>query len=180
MSDFFIAIIVVVAVGLVAWPVFRRDGEEKAVRVEDTELGEALAEKDAALLAISELEADYEMGNLSRKDYLELRRKYDEQAVALLKSVDGIRNERKYDEELRLDEEIEAQIARVRQSGDGRRITTDKTCPACGAVVLPDALFCSGCGTALATNCQVCSAAVGADDRFCCRCGAALKVVATE
>ena len=181
MIEFFVAVMVLTAIGVVVWPLVRKIGDGKAPGlVEDTELGEMLAQKDAALLAISELEADYEMRNLSQDDYVELRRKYEEQAMALLKSVDELRSERVIDTANRIDEEIEVMVTRIRGARDGRKIAGGNACPTCEAPVLPDAAFCSGCGIALGTRCYACSAAVSADDRFCFRCGAALNTIAAE
>ena len=181
MIEFFVVVMAFTAIGVVAWPLVRKkgDGKEPAL-VEDTELGELLAQKDAALLAISELEADYEMRNLSQDDYVELRKKYEEQAMALLKSVDELRSKRVIDAANDIDEEIEVLVTRMRGARDGRKIVSGNTCPKCEAPVLPDAAFCSGCGTALDTRCYACSAAVSADDRFCFQCGAALNTIASE
>ena len=181
MIQFFVAVMALTAIGVVAWPLVRKTGDRKDPGlVEDSELGEILAQKDAALLAISELEADYEMRNLSQDDYLELRNKYAEYAMALLKSVDELRSERVVDTATRIDEEIEARVARMRRAREGQKIAGGNACPTCQATVLSDAAFCSRCGTALKTHCYVCSAAVSADDRFCLQCGAALNTTTPE
>lgn len=181
MTEFFVAVMVLAAIGAVIWPLVRKIGSGKEPGlVEDTELGEMLAEKDAALLAISELEDDYEMRNLSQDDYVELRKKYNEQAMALLKSVDELRSERGIGAASRINEEIEARVTRIRAAGDGRKIAGGNACPTCAAPVPPDAAFCSGCGAALGTRCDACSAVVSADDRFCFQCGAALHTAASE
>ncbi len=181
MIEFFVAVMALTAIGAVIWPLVRKTGSGKEPGlVEDIELGEMLAEKDAALLAISELEADYEMRNLSRDDYVELKKKYDEQAMALLKSVDELRSERVIGTASRINEEIEARVTRIRAARDGQKVAGGNACPTCAAPVPSDAEFCSGCGTALGTRCYACSAVVSADDRFCFQCGAALHTTASE
>ena len=95
MIELFIVVMALTAIGVVAWPLVKKiEGGETLELVEDTELGELLAQKDAALLVISELETDYEMRHLSQDDYMELRKKYEEQAMVLLKSVDELRSKR--------------------------------------------------------------------------------------
>ena len=181
MIECFVIIMAFTTIGVVAWPLVRKKGGGKEpALVEDTELGEMLAQKDAALLAISELETDYEMRNLSQDDYVELRKKYEEQAMALLKSVDELRSERVIDTANDIDKEIEGMVTRIRGARDGRKISGQNACPTCEAPVLPDAAFCSGCGTALGTRCYACSAAISAGDRFCFQCGAALNTRAIE
>lgn len=181
MIQFFVAVMALTAIGVVAWPLVRKAGDRREPGlIEDTELGEMLAQRDAALMAISELETDYEMRNLSQDDYLELRKKYDENAMALLKSVDELRSERVINTSKSIDEEIEARVTEIRRARDGRKISDGSACPACAVPVLPDAAFCSGCGTALGTHCYACSVAVSAGDRFCFRCGAALNAIAPE
>lgn len=181
MINFFIAVITLAAFAIVVWPLVRNFGDGRGHQaVEDTELGEVLAQKDLALLAIEELESDYEMGNLSQKDYTELRNKYDDQAVALLKSVDELRDERTLEMADNLDMKIEAEVALLRGGRDGRRTARGSDCPTCGVSALPGATFCHRCGTGLATVCHACSVAVGADDRFCPYCGAALSRIPVE
>jgi hypothetical protein len=175
MTTFLAILILLVSVAAVAWPLLKRIGSREAhALVEDAAVSEMLARKDAALLAISELESDFEMGNLSESDYLELRNKYDEQAVTVLRAVDELHRERVSDEVSRLDEEIEARVARMRGAGDGKRGASGGPCPGCGALQGPDAMFCPRCGTALGSRCPDCAAAVAADDRFCFRCGTTL------
>ena len=178
MIEFFAVVMAFTAIGVVAWPLVRKTrGGETLELVEDIELGELLAQKDAALLALSELEDDYEMRNLSQDDYVELRKKYEEQAMALLKSVDALRSERIIDAANNIDEEIEVMVTRIRGVKDGRKIAGGNACPKCEAPVLPDATFCSHCGTALGSRCYACSAAVNADDQFCFQCGAELNTI---
>jgi len=181
MIVFWIALVVFASIGVVAWPLVRGIGDKNGTKlVEDIEVSETLAQKDAALLAINELESDYEMGNLSQDDYRELRKKYEEQAVALLKTVDDLRSERALDTANHIDEEIEARVSRIRGARRARAGAAADACPGCGAPVQADDMFCSGCGSALGTKCPGCSAAVSAVDRFCFRCGATLDPVTNK
>jgi len=181
MTMFFIVMMLAAAAAVVVWPIMRgRDGRDESL-VEDMELGEVLAKRDAALLAIDELEADYQMGNLSETDYAELRRKYEEQAVSVLRSVDDVRGTRTQVADGYLDDEIEAQIARRRQARPAAPAPPAATgCPACGAALVRGAAFCVRCGAAVVSTCDACDAAVNPSDRFCGTCGADLRAVPAE
>jgi len=182
MTEAFITLMALTAMAAVLWPVFKRHELVDDTLVEDTELGEVLAKKDAALLAIDELEADYQMGNLSESDYTELRRKYDEQAVAVLRSVDETRGERVLADEDHFDALIEAQVARRRQIRKPVMAVQAAAsgCPSCGQRLVPGAAFCAYCGTPAASTCHACAAEVGPNARFCAHCGTALGAVAAE
>lgn len=192
MITFLAAIIWLAAIGTVSWPLFRRIGSKTDPGLfEDTEVNELLTQKDATLFAINELESDYEIGSLSKSDYQELRNKYEEKAVAIIKTVDEIRSERGLQEISAFDDEIEARVlnlraarstteadieARVLKLRRTNKGTPDgKSCPGCGALLQPDAVFCSRCGVAQSMKCPGCSAQVRAEDRFCLRCGIALS-----
>ena len=190
MINFLAAIVVLGAIGIVSWPVLRGINTKNSHGLEDTEVSELLSQKDAALFAINELESDYEIGSLSQGDYQELRKKYEEKAVALIKTVDELRNESGLDEISHIDEEIEARVSSLRrakntteQDIEARALNLRRTkgmpdgkaCPGCGLPLQPDAVFCSRCGVALSMKCPGCSAQVRAGDLFCLRCGMALS-----
>ncbi len=190
MITFWAALMVLAAVTFVSWPlVGRRVAKTARVVTENGEFGELLAQKDAALFAINELESDYEMGSLSKTDYQELRSKYEEKALSLIKTADEIRNSRNADVAKEIDEEIEEKVAGLRTQGvkaviaqgglrASRVIGTARTCPDCGTQVGPEDDFCFRCGMSLTRKCPNCSAAVGADDRFCAKCGTKLGTAA--
>jgi predicted nucleic acid-binding Zn ribbon protein len=193
MITFWASIIVLISIGLVAWPLLKGTSGRIPQLVEDTEVSELLSQKDATLFAISELESDFNMGNLSQSDYQELRHKYEEKAVALMKTADGLRSEREVESVDGIDKEIEARVAFLRAARDtdtldvaaspanipavkkgGRRKTAGKACPACGAPLEADDQFCFRCGAASSAKCPGCGAEIGADDQFCFKCGAVL------
>ncbi len=79
----------------IAWPLLvgrpetNPEGEEG--EGEDTlVLDELLLQKDATYSAIKELEFDHAMGNLSKEDYRELAGRYEDKAMALLKTIDQV------------------------------------------------------------------------------------------
>src|SRR3990172_6688163 len=115
MITFVAAIVVLTAIGIVSWPLLRGAGTKRGpALLQDFEVSELLTQKDATLFAINELESDYEIGSLSKNDYQELRKKYEEKAVALIKTVDDLRSERGLDEVSYIDEEIEARVSSLR------------------------------------------------------------------
>ncbi|MFH0941989.1 MAG: zinc-ribbon domain-containing protein [Chloroflexota bacterium] len=174
MITFLAAIMVLAAIGIVSWPLLRGTGAKNGPGLfEDTEVSELLAQKDTTLFAISELESDYEIGSLSQSDYRELRKKYEEKAVALIKTVDELKRARGFQGINHIDEEIEVRVLGLRGAKKGT--PEGKYCPGCGAQFEADDQFCSRCGAALNAKCPGCSAQVSAEDRFCFRCGAALS-----
>lgn len=94
-----LALMLVASVGVavyVAWPLLVSRNEQQPDRAEDergSALDELLVEKDATYSAIKELEFDHAMGNLSRQDYQELVSRYEDKAVALLKTIDEVSHE---------------------------------------------------------------------------------------
>lgn len=193
MITFFAMIMLLASLGVVSWPLMRgTGGKGRPLSVEDSEMSGMLVQKDETLFAISELEADYEMGTLSAADYRELRSKYEEKAMALIKNVDALRDERGVEGTNNIDEEIEAAVSSLRARTTrapvaeapspkmpvfqerGQSEAVNKSCHGCGAQLKADDLFCSRCGTALSKKCPGCSATVASGDGFCFRCGAAL------
>ena len=66
-------------------------------------------------------------------------------------------------------ENINVQDFFVKKEG---QVQTDKRiCGQCGNEVLPNALFCSHCGSKLGKKCKNCGHDLGADVRFCPNCG---------
>jgi uncharacterized protein with PIN domain len=93
----------------------------------DEELAELLSKKNSILMAIKDLDFDYEQGKLSEGDYLELRDHYRKQAVVLLKQID----------------ELQAERSQKKRSRKGQ------ACPECGERVRKGDKYCSTCGTKL-------------------------------
>ena len=151
MITFFTAFIVLAAIGMVAWPLLK-GSQSKPGLVMDTRVGELLAQKDETLLAISELESDYNMGNLSQGDYRELRQKYEEKAVSILKAVDGLREEQALQGAASIDEEIEARVARLRAARESPVPdidTKDEKLPPGKRGQKAAAKYCASCGARL-------------------------------
>jgi uncharacterized protein with PIN domain len=93
----------------------------------DEELAELLSKKNSILIAIKDLDFDYEQGKLSEEDYFELRDHYKKQAVVLLKQIDELQAKR----------------------GQKRRSRKGQSCPECGERVQKGDKYCSACGAKL-------------------------------
>jgi hypothetical protein len=88
------------------------------------------ARKNAALLAILDLEAEREANRLSAEEFEALQREYELAALAAIKELDVLREARSGDDPL------EAEIASLR---------AELSCPICGSVREPGGA-CTRCG----------------------------------
>ena len=66
--------------------------------------------EQAARSALYEIELDFQLGNISESDYRTLRERYLQRALVALKS--------RYDREQELDDEIEAQLQKMKDQND--------------------------------------------------------------
>lgn len=191
MIAFWGAIVVLGSIAAVAWPLLRRNGGASvAATQQDSQFSELLAQKDSTLMALSELESDFELGSLSRTDYQELKGKYEEKAVALIKTTDAVRAERRAAVADEIDDEIEKRVANLRSAGVAPVRATPKPkvapvsqariCPECGTRAAADHEFCFKCGAALVPRCAKCAAEIRTGDAFCSKCGAQLGTFAPE
>ena len=126
----FIAILLTVATFIfITYPLFR----QKVIfadSVDDDKLKELNIKRDTAYSMLKELEFDFHSGILSEEDYRELEKRYKQKAISILKDAD------KLGEGANVDDEIEKQIAELRQSKSG-------SCPQCGARNQEEDRFCS-------------------------------------
>jgi len=88
--DTVIGIIIVLAtVLLMIWPALRKPLLSRPrTQIDNGELYDLVIQKDLAFEAINELQRDYEMGNLSESDHEELRSKYEERSILIMKQID--------------------------------------------------------------------------------------------
>jgi hypothetical protein len=114
-----------------------------------------------ALAALKEIEFDRATGKLSEDDYLFLKTKYSEQALAAIKAEEGP-----------MPADVESLIAVRARAIRSAAASGLPACPTCGPRPEPDALFCSDCSARLvAGTCAQCNAPMEAGSRFCDRCG---------
>ncbi len=124
----------------VTYPLFRR-GFGKADSIHDVKLEELHTGRDRAYSMLKELEFDFHSGLLSEGDYHELEKSYKQKAISILKDVDRLREGTDVDTDV--DEEIERQVAELRQRKRGR------FCSQCGAEYQEEDRFCAQCGARL-------------------------------
>lgn len=164
-----IALMIVAAVAIVAWPYFNPTADAKGgPNGSDPALENLVTQRDATYAAIKDLEFDHTMGKLSDADYRGLRAKYETKAVGILQELDGLKK---------------AQPPRVRSAESAesieqevQRLRRGSKCPQCGAPHAANDVFCARCGTALrGIRCPKCGTRAASGDRFCARCGGVLE-----
>lgn len=80
----------------------------------DVQTESLAAQRDAVYASITELDFDHEMGNLSNKDYADLRERYTRKAVSILKTLDAQQSETALQEGA--DDDVEREVAAVRRA----------------------------------------------------------------
>lgn len=129
-----------------------------------------VARKSALLLALRDIEYDWETAKISEEDYTRFKRSCERQAVAVMRRLDAIHGGRGW--EVVIDEELARRLAEHSPDDETSRESSEKTrtpaqsvdlpvldkstaselpCTTCGAMLATDDLFCSKCGTPVAT-----------------------------
>lgn len=180
MFIFLAALLALVAIGVVAYPIITRgrqlsgDGGGSTELSEQDKVEELLAQRDAAFQALRELSFDHQVGKITDEDFAAFETNLKSSAAASLRALD--RWEEEVDRSLGAEEEDEL-LARVAALRAGQF-----HCPACGRVVSAAESFCAGCGAALtapsvplvqpfAVECANCGRPSQPGDRFCAGCG---------
>lgn len=104
-------------------------------------------EYQALKRALKELELDHAMGKLSEGDYGEIRARYRERAVRVLRQLDQAESYRK-----QIENDLRARTEALAAQREARPDPVEKAalnCPACGAMNDADAAFCKKCGARL-------------------------------
>ncbi len=133
----------------------RRDQLRYEVLHEDLRRVEALVAHESTLLqSLRELEFDHDLGKLTDEDYKDLKRRYERQAVKVMRELDELHGGRGW--ETAIDEQLDKrrqQLARQRQAEEARALSAATPaivdCPECGKQMDSDARFCSQCGATL-------------------------------
>jgi hypothetical protein len=147
----------------VIWPLVRQDAP--LLPLEDDRLTDLLTRKDTALRALKDLEFDHQVGKINDEDYQRFHERLSRQAVGLLQQIERITPE-----SAQLDEQMEAEIAKLRRveasprtvvtatavptpiGGNGVAATAGavRFCTECGTPLTPSFKFCANCGTPIA------------------------------
>jgi predicted nucleic acid-binding Zn-ribbon protein len=126
-------IVVVLAVLVLAWVLIPlRQGTRRDPHPESADVDEAIAQKEAALDALVDIEHEREVGKLTDADFETLRAQYEAEALTALRSL----NTSIVDANDELEAEIAAMKDRLRES-----------CPSCGADRVRGRP-CAACGSA--------------------------------
>ena len=125
-------ILVGVVVAFILQPVVQ--GARASLHREEDELTEAEAARRVALLALRDVEYDFQTGKLDQDDYRAMKRQLSAEALAAMKAL----------EEEGAQESIEAEIAAVRQG-----LRAGLVCGDCGQWNPQGSRFCGGCGSAM-------------------------------
>lgn len=143
-----LALLAVVAAYLVR-PLLERRGQ--GVSDEDHELSVLLAERDRVLSSLQDLDMDYSMDKILQEDYTRQRQELVKEGARILRRLDELESQDGLSGEAAevrsLEAEIEAEVAALRQSGDGQQQL--HFCPSCGRQVEPEDRFCTHCGEPL-------------------------------
>ncbi|MBI2305040.1 MAG: zinc ribbon domain-containing protein [Chloroflexi bacterium] len=174
------------AIGYVAFPLFRSQAPLEAEALgEGTPYG-LTSRKDSVLYALQDLEFEREVGSLSEADYRTLDQRYRARAISILKEMDEnigdesleadierrVKSLRRSSAKEPMEETIERQVAALRQHPQEK----GKPCPRCGQSTGVGDRFCRHCGQNLAFLCPHCGQEQDMTSRFCTQCGESLEV----
>lgn len=123
---------------------------------------ELVARKTTLLQTLRDVEFDYETSKISEDDYRDLKRRYERQAVEVMRELDNLHGGRGWEEAI--DAELDRRLAKLqvdrqtdRQAEQPREAAAAQPaelvdCPDCGKEMEANARFCSQCGTTLAAS----------------------------
>lgn len=119
----------------IAYPLLnRRAAQIAGADVEESELTDLLYRKEAAYIALKDLEFDHKTGKIDEADYLEMKSRFEAEAVALLGKIDEMKS---------------GVSARIAQTGATPRAGDERFCVKCGAKIGAEFNFCGKCGAAV-------------------------------
>ena len=152
MSGADLIIMVLIAAGLVIFigePLVRRHTRETLDSAQDQVVEQLTLQKETLYTAIRDLDFDYHTGKVDEHDFTELRSRLENEAIDLLRALDEV------DPLASLDDELERQIAALRQTPSATAVaalnglSTPSACTHCGTLLQGDENFCAACGHAL-------------------------------
>jgi hypothetical protein len=145
-------IMVLIAAGLVIFigePFVRRYTPETLDSAQDQEVEQLTLQKEMLYTAIRDLDFDYHTGKVDEEDFTELRSRLENEAIETLRALDEI------DPFASLDDELERQIAALRQTPLDPQVAAVNgldvplACARCETPLQGDENFCAACGHAL-------------------------------
>ena len=170
-----IAIVSLALTAFLIYPFFERRGMEGTPipTLPSNRRRQLREEKAAHLLALRELDFDFEVGKLSAIDYKELRTKYEAKAIEVMKELEA--TEAAWKE---LQDEIDAELKKrvgiqpeSKPVQNVRSIATAQVRHSCGGSNKLSDRFCSRCGEPTGGHCASCGKPLSLGDRYCPTCG---------
>ncbi len=138
------ATLATLAVIYVLMPLFKEPkGNLEVELLAETELDRLLNRKAVVYSNLKDLQFEYKMGRLGDSDYHRLEAGFKSEAAEILHKLDQLGVEENLDESI--EQAIAARKAKLAPAREG----APKTCPSCGAVVVPGKRFCADCGRRL-------------------------------
>ena len=140
MITILIALIIVGAAAIVAYPLFRKSSELNVAFAgsSDPVLEGLISQRDAMYSAIKDLENDHAMGKLSDADFQDMSGRLRTRAARLIRQLEAGGGYR---------EQIERDLAR--RLAESAAPSPRGVCAACGTRNDSDASFCKTCGVRL-------------------------------
>ncbi len=164
-----IALLVVVVIAFIAYPLLAPPQEERAPAPAG-KLDGLFAQRDAMYDALRDLDFDFQLGKLSPSDYQTLREQYKARAALVLQQIDaaGVGNGKHHPAEDHsgpdgVSAQIEAQVASLRRSKPAPADAIEQEVKQLRRRGARSGSRCSKCGTPYQTG-----------DRFCAKCGTQL------
>jgi len=157
------------AAAYVLWPLLSRTVPD--VPVEDDRLTDLISRKDGLLVAIKDLEFDHQVGKLSEEDFQRFNARLRQQAIGYLQQIDKLAPQ-----SAQLDDALEAEIARLRQTRPKTPAVNGKVAAPHAAVVAATAgqpLPAGEAAPASARFCTNCGQPLAPAHKFCAHCGTA-------
>ena len=129
----------------------------------------------SAILALRDLDFDFQAGKVSEEDYGSLRTSLLAKAAATMQTLDE-------SADARLENLIQARRTQLITGTAPAQLNANavggSSCANCHAPLAEDANFCMKCGTPVQrTFCPHCGKSIMADDRFCPTCGKAIPQI---
>jgi hypothetical protein len=144
-SFLIILALAVLTIAFVGKPLIER--QSVSISPKERRLSTLQAERERVLGAIQELDMDHAMGKILQEDFDAQRKLLVSHGAKIIKMIDEVRRPgRATTEEMDLDTEIEAAVARLRGVGGGIAIGI---CDSCGGPVGERDRFCARCGAEL-------------------------------
>ncbi len=134
------------------------------------------ARKSSLLLSLRELEFDHQTNKIADEDYERFRKRYERQAVGVMRELDAIHGGRGWQESI--ENEVQARLAAAGLADDDQpAVPTESQAGQTPANPLDEPSAADHEG---ATPCAGCGGPLELDDKFCSQCGTpVLKVTAS-